>query len=90
VFTAAYVGSLLLTLYSTLWFLRNGRFDFSGLPRIGAWMERMGAFGHGQREDFNAEGALDVAQAAAPTALPDDSVSPLFAPDADIALKSVF
>jgi len=64
------------TLYSTLWFLRNGRFDFSCLPRIGAWMERMGAFGHGQREDFNAEGALDVARAATPAALPDDSVSP--------------
>ena len=64
------------TLYSTLWFLANGRFDFSALPAVSAWMARMAAFGHGQREDMSADEALLVAAAALPAPLPSDSVSP--------------
>lgn len=64
------------TLYATLWFLANGRFDFSGLPSVRAWMARMAAFGHGQPEDCSAEEALLIAAAALPAPLPTDSVSP--------------
>lgn len=64
------------TLYSTLWFLANGRFDFSGLPSVGAWMARMAAFGHGKPEDCSAEASLLEAAAALPAPLPTDSVSP--------------
>lgn len=64
------------TLYSTLWFLANGRFDFSGLPSVAAWMARMAAFGHGKPEDCSAEASLLEAAAALPAPLPTDSVSP--------------
>lgn len=64
------------TLYATLWFLAQGRFDFSALPSTAAWMARMAAFGHGQRADCTAEEALLEAAAALPAPLPTDSVSP--------------
>ena len=59
------------TLYSTLWFARQGRFDFGPFPATADWMARMKAFGHGQREDMTAERALEVAAAARPAALPE-------------------
>jgi glutathione S-transferase len=64
------------TLYSTLWFARNGRFDFSAFPLISAWMGRMQAFGHGERIDMTAQEALTLAAASEPIALTADSVSP--------------
>lgn len=64
------------TLYATLWFLANGRFDFSGLPAVSAWMARMAAFGHGKPEESTAEEALLIAAAALPAPLPTDSTSP--------------
>ena len=69
-------GGVDFTLYSTLWFLANGRFDFSGLPSVAAWMARMAAFGHGKPEDCSAEASLLEAAAALPAPLPTDSVSP--------------
>ncbi len=64
------------TLYATLWFLANGRFDFSALPSVAAWMARMAAFGHGKPEDCSAEASLLEAAAALPATLPTDNVSP--------------
>lgn len=63
-------GSGDFTLYSTLWFARNGRFDFSPFPATQAWMERLRAFGHGQRMDLGADEAIAMAQAATPAGLP--------------------
>lgn len=59
------------TLYATLWFLANGRFDFSRHPAVQAWMTRMIGIGHGHREDISAEEALVEAAAALPAPLPD-------------------
>lgn len=64
------------TLYATLWFLVNGRFDFSGMPAVSAWMARMAAFGHGHPQDCSPDEALLVAAAALPAPLPTDTVSP--------------
>ena len=58
------------TLYATLWFLSNGRFDFSNHPAVQGWMTRMAAIGHGQRQDISAEEALVEAAAALPAPLP--------------------
>lgn len=58
------------TLYATLWFLANGRFDFSAHPAVQSWMTRMIAIGHGQRQDISAEEALVEAAAALPAPLP--------------------
>jgi len=58
------------TLYATLWFLANGRFDFSAYPAVQHWMTRMTAIGHGQRQDISAEEALVEAAAALPLPLP--------------------
>ena len=69
-------GSGDFTLYSTLWFARNGRFDFSPFPATSAWMERMKAFGHGERTDMTADEALALAAAHEPATLTYDSVSP--------------
>lgn len=64
------------TLYATLWFLRNGRFDFTARPSVTAWMARMAAFGHGHPEDCSAEESLVTAAASLPAPLPTDSISP--------------
>lgn len=64
------------TLYSTLWFARNGRFDFTRFPKTAAWMERMKAFGHGERTDMTAEEAIALAAANQPAPLTYQSVSP--------------
>ncbi len=58
------------TLYSTLWFARNGRLDFTPFPAVAAWMDRMKAFGHGEPTEFSAAEALDVAASHEPAALP--------------------
>lgn len=63
-------GSADFTLYGTLWFARNGRFDFSGFPAVSAWMARMREFGHGEREDMAADEAIAIARDAMPADLP--------------------
>jgi len=62
------------TLYSTLWFLGNGGFDFSALPLTAAWMKRMKTFGRGQSSDMSAEDALSLARASTPRPLPEQAV----------------
>ncbi len=57
------------TLFSTLWFARNGRFDFTPFPSVAAWMEQMQAFGRGGPTELSAAEALDVAAAHEPAAL---------------------
>jgi glutathione S-transferase len=69
-------GSGDFTLYATLWFARNGRFDFSPYPATTAWLERMKAFGHGTPTDMTADEAIALAAGAQPAALTYDSVSP--------------
>jgi glutathione S-transferase len=50
------------TLFSTLWFARVGRFDFSAYPLLAAWLARMDAWGHGNAQPLDAEQALAVAR----------------------------
>ncbi|TAL21832.1 MAG: glutathione S-transferase family protein [Aquabacterium sp.] len=72
----AHPGGADFTLYSTLWFARNGRFDFSAFPAIEAWFERMRGFGRGTPTQMTAEEALAVAAAAEPADLGYESRSP--------------
>lgn len=58
------------TLYSTLWFARHGRFDFTPFPAVSAWMAQMQAFGHGTPTPLSATEALDVAASHEPAPLP--------------------
>lgn len=58
------------SLYATLWFMQNGGLDFSTCSAVQAWMSRMAAFGHGERQDIPAEEALTEAAAALPAPLP--------------------
>ena len=57
------------TLYSTLWFAKNGRFDFARFTATSAWMKRMQTFGHGDRIDMSEQAALDLAAANEPAPL---------------------
>ena len=58
-------------LYNPIWFLVMGAggdavLALGGNKALQGWFERMGAFGHGDREDISGEQALDIAAAAAP------------------------
>ncbi len=57
-------------LYNPVWFIRQhlgpAAAPLDRLPKIVAWMERMGALGHGKRADFTAGDALEIARAATP------------------------
>lgn len=57
------------TLYSTLWFARNGQFDLAPYPVTVSWFARMKNFGHGTRVEISAQDAIDVALNSAPAAL---------------------
>jgi glutathione S-transferase len=59
------------TLFSTLWFARVGRFDFSAYPALAAWMARMDAWGHGLSQALDANQALAVAKQHSPAPLLD-------------------
>jgi glutathione S-transferase len=67
------------TLYATLWFAANGRFDFSAYPRLNTWMQLMKAFGHGTSTPMTAAEALEEARTHAPRPLPDSSADSLTA-----------
>ncbi len=67
------------TLYSTLWFARNGRFDFTRFPATTEWMTRMQAFGHGERIDTTPDEALTLAAQSEPAPLPEATTT---SPDA--------
>ena len=61
-----------LTAYHMLWFMRkNGGTaleDMLPLAPLRDWMERVAAFGHGNRHAMEASAALDVARSATPQA----------------------
>ena len=62
------------SIYHALWFI-TGRtdklaFELTPYEKINAWMQRMAAFGHGERHTFSAEEALAVAAAATPQPVP--------------------
>ncbi|MCX7272463.1 MAG: glutathione S-transferase family protein [Burkholderiales bacterium] len=63
-----------LAVYHPLWFLtaRTQRlaFERAPFPRIGAWMERVRAIGHGRPQPMPAAEAIAIARAATPAALP--------------------
>ncbi len=56
------------SIYHALWFItgRTDKLDFEldPFPRIRIWMQRMAAFGHGEKHALTAEAALDIAAAA--------------------------
>ena len=76
------------SVYHCLWFLtRSGRRVSAVLepyPRISAWMARLAAFGHGDREELGPEAALEIALAAEPEAAP--SITMPGAPEAGSAV----
>ncbi|RZU46792.1 glutathione S-transferase [Fluviicoccus keumensis] len=58
--------------YHSLWFIHELAESplLRGYPRTLAWMERMKAFGHGDRWEITAEAALEIAGKAAPRPIP--------------------
>lgn len=72
----AHPGGADFTLYSTLWFARNGRFDFEPFPALCAWFERMRAFGRGTPTETTADEAIALAAASEPADLGYESQSP--------------
>lgn len=60
--------------YHTLWFkIAIAELEMpSGLPRVEAWYQRMGQFGHGQRQDLSQADAFATARDAAPRELSSD------------------
>jgi glutathione S-transferase len=69
-----------LAVYHPLWFLtaRTQRlaFELAPFPRIGAWMERVRAIGHGRPQPMPAAEAIAIARAATPAALPPATPHP--------------
>lgn len=65
-----------LAVYQRLWWLRaldgHAAGALDGHPRIGAWMARIAAAGHGVRDELSPDAALAAARASEPEALPDD------------------
>ena len=57
-----------LALYSNLWFVwgRHPGFEAAAHPRLAAWYERVGGFGHGRPEAVTGAAAIEVARRAAP------------------------
>lgn len=68
------------SVYHALWFItaRSDRLahELTPYPRIGAWMARMRAFGHGSSYPMSAAEALAVAAAATPEAVPPSQPFP--------------
>lgn len=59
--------------YHSLWFQRDLAEQpvVKGYPKVNAWMDRLQAFGQGNRTDISAEQALDIARNHSPRAVPD-------------------
>ncbi|WP_398477241.1 glutathione S-transferase family protein [Tardiphaga sp.] len=58
-----------LAVYHPLWYARGNLGEGEGVsdhPRVLAWMDRMGALGHGHSDAMTPDAALDVARAAEP------------------------
>lgn len=60
--------------YHSLWFIRDmgGSTLVDAYPKTLAWMERMKAFGHGQRREISAERALEIARTSRPRAIAEE------------------
>lgn len=60
--------------YHSLWFIRDmgGSRMIDAFPRTIAWLDRMKAFGHGQRSDIDARQALEIAGTASPRPIADE------------------
>ena len=67
-------------LHNPVWFIRQrlspAASPLDRLPKIGAWAERMKAFGAGTRSDLTAGEALEMAKAATPAATKVDADDP--------------
>jgi glutathione S-transferase len=67
-------------LYNPVWFIRQhlgpAAAPLDRLPKIVAWMERMGVLGHGKRADIKASDALEIAKAAKPAPTSVDANDP--------------
>jgi len=67
-------------LYNPVWFIKErlgpAASPLDRLPRIGAWSERMKAFGAGSRQDITAAEALEIAKAAKPAPAGVDTNDP--------------
>lgn len=59
--------------YHGLWFIRDlGESRMiDAFPKTIAWMDRMKAFGHGDRREITAQVALEIAKDSTPRAIPD-------------------
>lgn len=64
------------TLYATVWFAVQGRFELAPFPALAAWFGRMQALGHGHRVDSTPEAAMAVAAEARPLPLTYESLLP--------------
>lgn len=60
--------------YHSLWFLREVAESpmLAGYPAVLEWMDRIKAFGHGDKVEITPEAALDMARQATPGALPEE------------------
>jgi glutathione S-transferase len=55
--------------YHCLWFVANNEVNaplLDAYPRVGGWMQRLAAFGHGSATDSNGEAALAAARSSQP------------------------
>lgn len=65
-------------IYHCLWFARNaepGAKTLARFPAVGAWMERLEAFGPGEAVSMTAEDALSLAKSSEPSDLPQKAGS---------------
>lgn len=60
--------------YHGLWFIRDlaERSLISPYPRINAWMNRIKAYGHGQRREISIDDSIRIARDATPRAIADE------------------
>ena len=66
--------------YHGLWFVRDlgGSSVVSGYPKVDAWMNRMGALGHGRQTEISIDQAIEEARRTEPRDLPEsDTRDPL-------------
>ncbi len=67
-------------LYNPVWFIKERLSPTASpldrLPKIGAWSERMKAFGSGKRQNVTAAEALEIAKAATPASASVDANDP--------------
>ena len=74
--------------YHGLWFIRDlsGSSMVSRYPKVDAWMDRMGALGHGQVTDISIDQAIAEALDAQPRDLPEaDGQDPLLGKSVSVA-----